>query len=336
MNKELETRVEILRDDYQHQVGQPFKYFFCPILYKDENRPLCKGHIVNKAFPDSARAWTVQREDVDGFFGSKFESEFTVVQYSGKFCPDEIFCDKNLSKKIRPKILLNDEPVEYYHTDSAVPENHSNAIIESDAGVTNFSLKMSPETVLSEIDSNWSINISKDVRLAALVSLIKSAHLTLFDMLGYSYALSAGGNFIGYEILGKFYKQNYKNSKAEVLKNALPFFKEFAHLVRPMTSNDLGFEGTISDNQLLACIDTCNKIWAVIVFIRTGLNMHSVLVPIFDSVDNISIFLSFLQNENENLMVKFCRCGTEKWEISTKSINLIWPKQGTLYPSDTQ
>ena len=220
--------------------------------------------------------------------------------------------------------------------DSTLPENHSKAIIESDEGVTNFSLKMSPETILSEIESNWSINISKDVRLPALVSLIKSAHLTLFDMLGYNYALSASGNFIGYEILGKFYKENHEKSKAEVLKNALPFFKEFTHLVRPMTTNDLGFEGTISDNQLLACIDTCNKLWAVIIFVRTGQNMHSVLMPIFDSVDNIPIFLNFLQNENENLMVKFCRYGTEKWEISKKSINLIWPKQGTLYPSDTQ
>jgi hypothetical protein len=334
MNEDVRVRLEILKENYSQNIGQPFNYFFCPMLYKDENKPLCKAHIVNEAFPNSARAWTVQREDIDSFYGSKFESDFTVLQHSRKYFPDEIFCNKHLSKQIRPQILLNDNPVDYYYTDKEVPKKYSKAIIETNGSMTNFALKMPPEVVIDEVDSSWSINISKDVRLSALVSLVKSAHLTLFDMLGYNYAMSAGGNFIGYQILGKFFKENYNKPRKEVLKNALPFFKEFTHLVRPMTKNDLGFEGTISDNQLLACIDSNNNIWALIIFIRTDQNMHSILVPVFESTESIPIFLNFLNNENENLMVKFCRFRTENWEISKKSINITWPKKGILYPKN--
>ncbi|MGA3085299.1 MAG: hypothetical protein ABSE95_10935 [Thermodesulfobacteriota bacterium] len=332
MNEIFKTKLEILRENYAQKTGYPFNYFYCPILYKDENKPLCMGHIVNLAFPNSARAWTVQREDIDNFYGSKFESEFTLLQHSRKFSPDEILRDKQLSKSIKPKILLNSNPIDYYYTEGNIPNYFSPVIIENDEQTTKIALKMSAEEVLSEIDGNWKIDISKDIRLPALVSLIKSAHLTLFDMLGYDYALSSGGNFVGHEILGKFYEYNKNKSKSEVLKNALPFFRNFAHMVRPLTSNRLGFQGTISDNQLLVCRDVNNNIWALIVFIRTDQNLHAVLIPIFEEIETIPKFLSFLESEKDTLEVNFCRFKITNWEISKKSIKLTWPKTGILYP----
>jgi hypothetical protein len=332
MKEILKTKLEILRDDYAKKTGRPFEYFYCPILYRDENKPLCMGHIVNLAFPDSARARTVQREDVDNFYGSKFESDFTILQHSGKYSPDEILLDKQLSKSIKPKILLNGNPVDYFYSESNTPNHFSPVIIENEGKMTKLALKMSPDEMLSQINSNWEIDISRDIRLPALVSLIKSAHLTLFDMLGYEYALSAGGHFIGHDILGVFYENNKSRSTSEVLKDALPFFRSFVHMVRPVPRDGLTLQGTISDNQLLACKDINGNIWSLIVFIRTSENLHAVLMPIFETTQAIPRFLNFLESKNEIIEANSCSFRNDKWGISTKSVKLTWPKAGILYP----
>jgi hypothetical protein len=46
---------------------------------------------------------------------------------------------------------------------------------------------MHPEDVSAAVGQKWEIEISKDVRIPALVSLIKAAHLTFFEMLGYRF-----------------------------------------------------------------------------------------------------------------------------------------------------
>ena len=65
MKPRLKSKLEKLRDEYAQLTGQPFVNFYCPILYKDEDMPVCEAHIVNKAFRNSSRAWTVQRSDVE-------------------------------------------------------------------------------------------------------------------------------------------------------------------------------------------------------------------------------------------------------------------------------
>jgi hypothetical protein len=70
---------------------------------------------------------------------------------------------------------------------------------------------MHPTNVLTAAGKHWEIEISRDVRIPMMVSVIKAAHLTLFEMLGYRYALSLAGYFVGRQILGEFYLQNYDN-----------------------------------------------------------------------------------------------------------------------------
>jgi hypothetical protein len=331
MKDDMKDRLEALKDNYIKKTGHFFKYFYCPILYRDEKTPLCKGHIVND-FPNSPRAWTVQRKDVDNFYGSKFESDFLALQHSEKYSPDEILIDKDLSKSIKPKIMQNGKYVDYYYDESNIPEHFSRVIVENSEKSATIVLKKSPDEMLAQLDSNWEIDISRDLRLPALVSLIKSAHLTLFNILGYEYALSAGGHFVGHDILGLFYEQNKSESKQNVLKNAHPFFRPFLHMVRPVPPDSIEMQGTISDNHFLACRDSRNNIWAVVVFIRTDQKLHSVLIPIFDSTDAIPRFLGFLENTNETIEASLCIYGKDKWKISTKTVKLVWPKIGDLYP----
>ena len=63
---------------------------------------------------------------------------------------------------------------------------------------------MHPTEVIASKGKRWEVEISRDVRVPMLVSVIKAAHLTLFAMHGYNYALSSSGIFVGQQILGEF------------------------------------------------------------------------------------------------------------------------------------
>lgn len=328
----VKSKLEKLRVDYTQIKGQPFVHFYCPMLFKDEDTLLCQAHIINYAFPNSSRAWTVQRSDVDSFYGSNFEADFIAIQYAEDGSPSQVLTDKTLSKRFNPRILIDDESVDYFVAQSSIPEHFTRIEFDNDGQSVQLGLKMPPEDVLAAVGQKWELEIDKDVRIAALVSLIKAAHLTLFDMLGYRYALSAGGYFVGRQILGEFFCQNRDKSKFEVLENALVFFREFAQMVRPVQSCRLDLQGTITDRQLLICRGSSGFAWALVVFVRTSRLLHAVMIPIFDQPDAVATFMGFLQNENDSIVVTFCRLEQGRWQINEESTKLVWPKSGILYP----
>jgi hypothetical protein len=332
MNADFQSRLDELRLDYRHVRGEPFSYFFCPILFNDEDAPLCEAHIVNLAFPDSSRAWTVQRRDVDNFYGSAFESDFIAIQYNEDPNLGETITDRNLSQMLAPKILLNDAQVEHFVAKGEIPKNFTPVVFDSGGEEVHLGLKISPENMLAATEKKWQIEIAKDVRIAALVSLIKAAHLTLFKMLGYRYALSLGGHFVGRKILGEFFLRNRGKQKANVLKDAYPFFREFATMVRPVESSGIDFQGTIVDRQLLICKEDRAPIWAYIVFIKISKSTHAVMIPVLDQPYAAAKFIKFLQDENESIEVALGRFEQDHWIVDKNSTKQRWPKSGVLYP----
>ncbi len=333
MSDEVRKKLEQLRADYTETAGQPFSHFYCPILFRDEDEPLCKAHIINKAFKGSSRAWTVQRKDVDNFYGSNFESDFETLQYAKSQSQAAIFMDKELHKKFDPKILIDDKQIDYFVTKDRIPEQFTPIEFKKDEHSILVGLKMSPNAFIASADGNWDIEISKDVRVAALVSIIKAAYLTLFDMLGYRYTLSAAGEYVGHQILGEFFRQNHGKKKSIVLQNARPFFREFATMVRPVLSCGFNFQGTITDRMLLVCWSSSGFPWAIIVFIKTAQLLHSVMLPNFDRVDTVPTFIDFLRNQNESISVAGCRHeqGEAHWKIDKEPTRLTWPKKGNFY-----
>src|SRR5207248_4145736 len=137
-------------------------------------------HIVNSAFPYSCRRWTIQRADVDSFYGSAFESDFVDLQYSGKHLTDDAIIDPLLSKKLRPKVYIGEKKVEHFIANGPVPAHFTEVHVNGRDGPIRLGLKIRPDETLST--SAWRIAIEKDVRLAALVSVLKAAHLTVFEM----------------------------------------------------------------------------------------------------------------------------------------------------------
>lgn len=338
MNKKMKQMLERLRLDYAAIEGKPFNHFYCPILFRDEDVPLCQAHIINKAFAGSSRAWTIQRMDVDNFYGSNFESDFEVLQY-GKGLQfgqgselEEIFMDKELHKKFGPKILVDDKQVEFFVAQGTVPEQYTAVEFEKDGHTITIGLKMAPQTVLSMQSGNWQIDVSKDLRIASLVSIIKAAYLTLFEILGYRYVFSAAGDFIGRHILGEFFLQNQGKPKSVVKESAFFFFSEFAHMVRPLVSSGIDFQGSVTDMMFLVCWSSSGFPWAIIVFVRTGILLHSVMLPISDRADMLHIYFDFLKNPSESISVRLCRLDQQQnqWNINKEPILLAWPKTGIL------
>lgn len=332
MDSSIQHELKILRADFNQVRGCSFDYFYCPILFKDENVPLCKAHIVNQAFPNSAPDWTVQRRVVDNFYGAFFEADFLAFHYHEDRSIGKTFTDKILSKRFNPKIMLNDRSVDYFFPNSNLPDQFTRLNIEHEGQVVQLGLKMSPKDVSAATDQKWEVVINKDIRITALVSLIKAAHLTLFEMLSYRYALSAGSHFIGRQVLGEFFYQNYGKPKPDILENAYPFFREFTNLVRPLQTNSLGLQGTITDKLIFLCGANSSSPWAIVVFVKTSNLLHAVLIPVLEHLDAALKYMNFLKNDNENIEVSRCRLEQGQWNIDKQVYNLTWPKKGILYP----
>ena len=276
----------------------------------------------------------MQRRDVDNFYGSNFEADFVNIQYNGKLDPIKVVTDKTLSKKFRPKILVEDKPVDYFLARGDIPLEHFTPIEfqDDDGRTTLLGLKMAPENVRKAAEQKWEIEISKDMPIPTLVSLIKAAHLSLFEILGYRYALSAGGHFVGRTILGEFFLRNCDTPKPRVLENALPFFREFATMVRPAQVSEHNLQGTITDGLLFMCRDGRGSPWALIVCMRTSESLHFVMIPILDHPDKAARFIGFLRDQRGHLEGTLCQFDQGQWKVDNKSTNLFWPKEGVLYP----
>lgn len=324
MKQAVQAKLEELRADFAKASGSPFRHFYCPVLYRDEHTELCRAHVINSAFQGSSSRWTIQRKDIDSFFGSLFESEFVTLQDRGAHKPIDVLISKHLSQRLKPQITLDDRKVEYYRTEDAPPPNHASLTIESGTIKRRFALKMTPSDTLAALDGKWEIRIEKDLRLPALVSLLKAAHLTLFEMLGYQYALTAAGHFLGRDILGRFFTENRSGQRKEVLQNARTHFREFVNLVRPLASSEIALAGTSDDNLLYLC--TSGEFpWGMLVLIKAGNTTHGVLAPVFSHEDSAARYLAFLKEPQQRFTARLARFSGDHWEVSPDNRLIVWP-----------
>jgi len=327
LNKALHQKLESLRADYNKVRDRPFDHFYCPILFRDEDVSLCKAHIVNQAFPNSARAWTVQRKDVDNFYGANFEADFVAMKYvdpQNHIAWDAI-ANKERRKLFKPSIQIDGEPVEYYDKSDKVPEQFTSIRFEDDITTTDLVLKMPTDEALNKSQRNWEVVVQSDLRIPALVTLLKAAHLTLFELIGYRYALSPAGRFVGHDILGSFYLQNMNASKNTVIQNAEHFFQEFAHMVLPVKPMPNNMRGTITDKMCLVC-GRNTSLWATIIIVKTGESLNAVLLPAMDQPDSVARFLAFLKDKNERIEYRLYRYENDRWLIESDFIECVWPK----------
>ena len=317
----LQAKLEALRSDFTAVSGRPFHFFYCPLLLADEPGEICCGHLINRALSNASRRWTVQRTDVDNFYGTFFEADF--VELKEDRSPLATSIANELSGKLRPEISYRGQKIEFYKPTSTVPSRHSKVQLETPSGTVQLALKIAPEALRETRDEDWEISIEKDFRLAALVSLLKAAHLILFEMLGYRYALSAGGMFLGKTVLGNFFLENRGLGREEVLRNAKNHFAQFKNLVRPILAPGTIVEDTVNDRILYICEGSCR--WALVVLIRAAGLAHAVIVPQLEFPESDDRFISFLKESVSNFQARRCYFSGDTFLASPDTKTFNWP-----------
>lgn len=320
--------MERLRRDVVEVTGQPFRHFLCPLLLVDEPAPLCKGHIVNQAFSDAPSRWTIQRRDVDNFFGTVAESDFTVLESATTRSRFDHVTDPRMPGRLKPEILLDGRPVEYFVPKGTIPAQFTPIRLETETEQRWIALKMRPEEVRASLERDWKLEVSIDLRFPALVSLLKAAFLTKFALLGYRYALSIPGRLVGQQLLGRYFTTMRNAPRSEAVAELRRYFGAFTKLVRPVLGLDLPFQGTIVDGKVLLCWSPLGFAWGSIVFVRAA-GLHAVLLPVEGRREALVLFERFLEGSTETLDVREARLrgadGDQHWEVAPRSVAVAWP-----------
>lgn len=239
MNAFVRAELEKLNADFAATTGSRFAHFFCPILFRDERVELSQAHIINSAFENASRDCTVQRTEVDNFFGSRFEADFVDIEKFKRTPLLEMLASPSLAKRFNAKVLLDGKQVEHFYPTGEIPKEFSRVQVGSLDPALPFGLKMHRSDVASAANRNWEIDVSRDVTLQMLVSTVKAAHLSLFKMLGYRYVFTPSAYFVGRLMLGEFYLQNARVRKRSIEHKAIKFFAPNVHMVRPVISTTL-------------------------------------------------------------------------------------------------
>lgn len=328
MKPEVARRLASLRGQFAELTGEPFRHFFCPILFRDEDVPLCQAHVVNQAIENASPRWTVQRRDVDNFYGSFVEADFVALQHREEGIAAKALLDPELSRRLRPEILLNGGRVAHFAPKGTVPGQFSDVMFDLDGRQQRIALKMSPSELEACGDGDWQIQVAHDVRVQSVVSVIKAGYLTLFEMFGYRYALSPSGAFVG-ALLGDFFLAGARLERQALLDAAAEYFAPAAALVRPIASDNADIRGTIEDGIGRMCwlegVEP-SRPWGMIVFVRTGKQLHAALMPMFEDDASTSRFKELFQKGEGRLLTSFARLHEGEWQIDKERRNENWPR----------
>ncbi len=337
LNPQGRNLLERHRADYAAFTGSSFEHFFCPITFEDAPAKLIRGHIINEGFKGSPNAWVIQRGAADHYYGAYFEGDFELTQHTIGATPLDYLFDKKLFNSMAPSLLIKGERRRYFiRENKPPPPGFEIAVIEYKGRELELCLQATPEE-LETVATEWTVDRGRDLRLPALVSLIKAAHLSMFSLFGYRYALSYAGRFIGEDILGKFYRVNQRTkTKREVQRRAFPFFKPFMHMIRPIQPGTTEMEGTLSDGLVSLCASASGEPWAMVIFIKTGELRNAALIPYPENAEAFGTYLDFLKNDRENIHVMRGVYEGHQWTFEKERRLLFWPKDGDIYPQRIQ
>ncbi|MCY2987543.1 MAG: hypothetical protein NTY19_06725 [Planctomycetota bacterium] len=319
---DLQHRVEMCRQDFEAERGRPFDHFFCPILHCDQDVELCKGHVIPDAF-GTCRAWVPQRKDVDNFFGSVAEADFLgVVQDRGK-SPFDLWIDRKTRSRHRPRLEHQCVNLDYYFPKRVDPVAGQTIVhVAGDQGerLCDVVVKASRDQMMNLVGEQLQIVIDQNFRAAIVASVLKAAHLTLFKMLGYRYVFSAGGQYLA-DILSRFYLLNHgstQNVSDEVLSK---YFGPLGCMISPMmVRSGTAPQGTVLDNQVLACVGATQGVFALGVVVKAADDLFCVFLPPNEG-KAIDTYSGFLLEPPRSVLVKILRYypgeaeETSCWEI---------------------
>ena len=314
-----------LKADYESVAQEPWRYFFCPILYVDERTDLCQAHVINQAFSGTDKAMTIQRADVDSRFGSLFERDFVARGEVEGLTPEEVVADKKLASVFNPTFLMDGVPIGHYIARGDIPDHHTQVELEVNGEPIRLVLKIHPDEMRRSSDRHLEIAVERNVALPSMVSILKAVHLTLFHLIGYRYALSEGGRFLGKDLLGNYYCKVKDLDRPAALTRAEEYFRPFTNMVQLVLSESTDLLGTVTDGCLNLCVDG-GATWAYQVFVRAGPHMFIVMLPVFETPQSTFLFRRFLQSPATVIQYYPARFRSGRIERGTNLATMAWPK----------
>ena len=318
------------------------KDFFCPILHKREKTEVIKGHIINKAIRGPGITIS-QRKDVDSFFG-EIEADFVLMlKNRGKEATDMAFSKPTEGGNL-PKLYANGREQKYY----TVPHNKRISIPDGYSRLPFFPQSYESggrDVVIKSLDPPETLHFEVDLARTwqTIVSLIKTAHLTLVYLFGDGYIQSAAGYFVGHDILGVFYERVKealdkdvvnKKRKEVVAELAVEHFSEFQNMVRPVTApiKEGEIQGTLTDRHVCICTDSKGNSpwWAMMVFVATPPLLSGVLIPSFDDDLTVGRFMDTMHSSSDIVLytrnARWERENPVPWSIGEQIEKSVWPK----------
>jgi hypothetical protein len=330
--KNVMSKLESAAADYAAVVGKPFAHFYCPILRKDEETELCLGHVISKKFVSSNAAKVVQRKDVDNFFGTVAEADFTSwVEDHNKSLP-ELFRDPKAVKKHKPDLVIDGKVIPYYRYDGHTDDDQQHATLMEDGDVVcDLAVRLSNEEAISLLakKNRAELVLDRDFRYAATASLIKAAHLSMFRLQGYRYVFDPAGLFVG-DILKTFY-DGCKNIGRRDIKPAMEkHFRKYGNMIIPLLQYDpTSAHGTVDDGRIAFCVGASGRPFAQGIFVRTNSDMNLVLIP-YPSAPALDTFTGLLRELPISIVIRLAQWnqGNGDWDLTSENATRMYLRRG--------
>jgi hypothetical protein len=317
----LRWRVETFRTDFARVTGEPFKHFFCPILLTDdpdESAELCEGHIVPEAFGNS---WVPQRKDVDNFYGSATEAD------AGSWMEKreaifENWHTQSVQKLVPVRFEANGKTLEYYFPQQPIEvAGHTPAQFIGPDGkkVVDVMFKAPAHEVEALCGQDVQLVAERNFVPAMTGSILKAAHLTMFDMLGYDYVFSPTGQYLA-AILRDFFLAN--KAKRNKRAAADEYFAAYASMVFPVMETDF-FGGTANDQKGIVLWGASGRPFAIGVMVKMKDVLCALLAP--ENAEAIGTYQGYLKEPPDSVLIRgfrFVKATGESgsnWEIDPES-----------------
>jgi hypothetical protein len=322
----LRWRVENLRADFARVTGKPFQHFYCPVLLTDEPVELCEGHIVPEAF---GNLWVPQRKDVDNFYGSATEAD------AGGFMEEretvfEKWHTPAVQQLIRPRIEVDGKPIDYYFPKELTPvPGHSPAQFVGEDGkkILDVMFKIPAHEVAALCGQDMQLVAERNFMPAMTASVLKAAHLTMFDMIGYDYVFSSTGQDLAAILRDFFIANKHKGNKRAAAEE---YFAAHTSMVFPVMGDGAQFfGGTANDQKGVMLWGASGRPFAFGVMVKMKDVFCALLAP--NHAEGIGTYRSYLREPPESVLIRgfhFVKATAESgsgWEIDPESRRFLLP-----------
>lgn len=318
-----DRRLKELTDGFRRGGRHQTRRFLCPILLKEEETELCRGHIVPKAA--GGREWVIQRKDVDNFFGTKFEADYNHgIGIQGLDFDNMIKYMLQKRPSSRAQWLLKSRSGERHKVSLQHVDNEHFAV-------------HGPSDVQP---GQYELGMEYDLRYPTLVSCLHTLHLGQFKRLGYTYANSNAARYTSRLLSDLFNVLKARKLKGHEAQEQLErLCITHKNMVRPVMYNAEKLDQRLLQDPFewfLVAWDG-NSVFATIHFLQAGGKWNAVMQYNLEANTALLVTALVVCQRPLSFQVGWGRQFKDRVEVGKPGNRISWPcgdqtSQMTPYP----